>query len=176
MKAQNSEIGEMSKAIKAQASEMWEINDKSKTQSNAVQKELKQSFFFTSTMKLVTTWVRPSRKWRYLGLTVVRGHVSTQLLSLLTRPHHSITTQLTLQDIFKKITKKHVEQEAAEVSTLDNPLPSTSRQPDVLSPASTFHPRVKAVVPVVEWWQPICYSNSFSRVQQLIRILYNFII
>ena len=58
--------------------------------------------------------------------------------------------QLTLQDIFNEIVKKHAEQETAELSTLDYPLPSTSSQPDVLSPASTFPPRVKGVVPVAE--------------------------
>ena len=58
--------------------------------------------------------------------------------------------KLTLQDILKKIVKKHAKQEAEEVSTLDNSLPSTSSQPDVLSPVSTFPLRVKAVVPVAE--------------------------
>ena len=57
---------------------------------------------------------------------------------------------LTLQDIFKKIAKKHAEQEAAEVSTLNNSLPSTSSQPDVLSPPSTFLAQVKAVVSVTK--------------------------
>ena len=58
--------------------------------------------------------------------------------------------QLTLPDMFKKIARKHAEQEAAKVFTLDNSLPSTSSQPDVLSPPSTFPPQVKAVVPVAE--------------------------
>ena len=52
--------------------------------------------------------------------------------------------QLTMHDIFKEIARKHEEQEAAEMSTLDNSLPSTSSQPDVLSPASTFPPQVKS--------------------------------
>ena len=55
--------------------------------------------------------------------------------------------QLTLQDIIKKIVKKQAEQEAAE---LDNPLPSNSSQLDVLSPASTFPPQVKAMFSVAE--------------------------
>ena len=46
--------------------------------------------------------------------------------------------QMTLHDMFNEIARKHSEQEAAEMSTLDNPLPSTSNQPDVLSLATTF--------------------------------------
>lgn len=50
--------------------------------------------------------------------------------------------QQTLHDIFKKLARKQEvkEQEAAEVSTFDNPLPATSSQPDVLSPPTTFPP------------------------------------
>ena len=36
------------------------------------------------------------------------------------------------------------------MSTLDNPLPSISSEPDVLSPPSTFPPPLKAVVPVAD--------------------------
>ena len=75
------------------------------------------------------------------------------MLTLPTANRHSFSficrkymKQLTLQDVFNEIAKKHAEQETTEMSTLDNPLPSTSSQPDVLSPPSTFPPQIKALL------------------------------
>ena len=106
-----------------------EKNGSEEENSEGNEEDVREQIYVDRLIKLTTELLCGLRQLSFISEQEIMNVYLLQDQLIKERPKY--VKQLTLHDIFKEIAWKHAEQEAAEMSTLDNPLPSTSSQPDV---------------------------------------------